>query len=524
MKNILLSILLSLGAGYVQAQPWAGQVKDIRPSNLASNPHYFYPYNNKVFFAADDGPNGNEVWTSDGSEAGTQLLKDIFPGSFTWPQAHGANPMFFKEVNGKLYFAGQSDTTFKHRLWVTDGTEIGTKQIADVNITAPLTPFGNKFLFVNDSDTYRQPWISDGTPGGTHMLKKINTSPNRDYHVGQFKVLNNIVCFGGLGKLWITDGTETGTQLLKDIDIAWYDEYEYNGIEVNLFTAYNNKLYFPATTPQHGTELWETDGTESGTKLVYDIKPGSDGASVRFLTAVGSEIFFFANTSDTLLELWKTDGTTSGTVKIHDTLPNNLIYITPPVAVGSKLYFVDDNKLWVSDGTHGGTFTLVDNVNLIRGTIAFNNKLYFFVHSGSTNYALYRTDGTKAGTEVVLQDLVANTNQFVTAVGNSLYFNGASTGNWSNDELWRLTDFPTGVTEIKKVITTTIYPNPATTTFSIKTENLDTTTVKLYSITGQLMLQTKETNNINIARLPAGIYTVHITTGGKTTVEKLVKE
>jgi hypothetical protein len=56
----------------------------------------------------------------------------------------------------------------------------------------------------------------------------------------------------------------------------------------------------------------------------------------------------------------------------------------------------------------------------------------------------------------------------------------------------------------------TLYPNPVSNILNIKTENLDITpNVKIYSIQGALILHVKG-NQIDVSRLPNGIYIAEI--------------
>ena len=73
-----------------------------------------------LFFAADDGANGSELWKSDGTAAGTVLVKDITPGS-----RRGSCPSDLTNVNGTLFFAA-NDGTSGRELWKSDGTAAGT--------------------------------------------------------------------------------------------------------------------------------------------------------------------------------------------------------------------------------------------------------------------------------------------------------------------------------------------------------------------------------------------------------------
>ena len=56
-------------------------VLDINPSTLSSNPSEMVAIGSTTYFTADDGVHGVELWKSDGTAAGTVLVKDINPGS-----------------------------------------------------------------------------------------------------------------------------------------------------------------------------------------------------------------------------------------------------------------------------------------------------------------------------------------------------------------------------------------------------------------------------------------------------------
>src|SRR5262245_62102006 len=65
----------------------------------------------------------------------------------------------------------------------------------------------------------------------------------------------------------------------------------------------NGLIYFIAETETTGSELWLSDGTSSGARLVCDIQPGSDGSGITNLVAGNGEVFFVANNGDTGPEL-----------------------------------------------------------------------------------------------------------------------------------------------------------------------------------------------------------------------------
>ncbi len=82
--------------------------------------------NGTLYFRANDGANGTELWKSDGTSAGTVLVRNISPG------ASGAFPNYLTNVNGTLYFLAD-DGTNGSELWKSDGTSAGTAQVRDIN-------------------------------------------------------------------------------------------------------------------------------------------------------------------------------------------------------------------------------------------------------------------------------------------------------------------------------------------------------------------------------------------------------
>src|SRR5262249_45756174 len=85
-------------------------VRDIAPSAAASLPSNLTNVNGLLYFAANDGTTGTELWQSDGTPAGTVLVQDINPGTT------GSNPAYLTAMNNKLSFAAP-DPTHGRELW-----------------------------------------------------------------------------------------------------------------------------------------------------------------------------------------------------------------------------------------------------------------------------------------------------------------------------------------------------------------------------------------------------------------------
>ncbi len=92
-------------------------------------PRDFINVNGTLFFAADDGTSGDELWKSDGTLAGTMIVKDINSNPTS---AASSSPFNLTNVNGTLFFAADDGTSGKE-LWKSDGTAAGTLRVQDIN-------------------------------------------------------------------------------------------------------------------------------------------------------------------------------------------------------------------------------------------------------------------------------------------------------------------------------------------------------------------------------------------------------
>ncbi len=427
----------------IQAQ--APQVlKDINPyltlSSQTTAGYNFKGYNGNVYFSADDGINGFELWKTDGTEANTALLKDINTG------VSSSNPQSYTEMSGVLYFIATTSANGTE-LWKTDGTNAGTVLVKDINTgTASSSPANLKvingvlYFTATTTTSGRELWRSDGTDAGTVLVKDIRSgssgsNPSAFTQAGSlfyFTANDNI----NDEELWVSDGTTAGTFLLKDI---------YPGLSpsfVSYLTPVGSTVYFSAEDDVNGIELWKTDGTPAGTLLVKDIEPGLDGSNPLYLTNFNGTLFFTATSIGNGDELWKTDGTEAGTVLVKDInvlgsggSPSEL------TVAGSQLFFnaftdANGTELWKSDGTAIGT-VLVKDIN--PGTSAgvpgnfinVNSTLYFTATTASNGYELWKSDGTEPGT-VLVQDInpgtVSSSPSRFTDVNGTLFFTATQGG------------------------------------------------------------------------------------------------
>lgn len=260
--------------------------------------------NGTLFFIASSMAHGKEVWRSDGTDAGTILLKDIFPGNTS------SYPASLTNVNGSVFFTAM-DAHARIGLWKSDGTEVGTilvKEVSSGNIPAPpsnLTNVNGTLFFITaaSSGDHYELWKSDGTPAGTVYVQRIDSNPlSTLFHL---TAVQNTLFFTASDpahgiELWKSDGTPAGTHIVKDIYPGALGSMPTNLVNVH------GTLFFAATDAEHANELWQSDGTESGTSLVQDINPGQASASVGGLVNVNGTLFLFADDGVHGTELWKT--------------------------------------------------------------------------------------------------------------------------------------------------------------------------------------------------------------------------
>ncbi|WP_375770848.1 HYR domain-containing protein [Archangium gephyra] len=400
----LLALALAGGSSlaHAQATPAPGcrppaVIKDVAPGTASSSPTAFRRIGSTVYFSAKDATAGVELWKSDGTGAGTVLVKNINPVGDSIPE-------LLTDLNGTLLFTAD-DGEHGVELWKSDGTAAGTVMVREI---------GEGMESGGTSDIVLM--------GGKAYLTASNHIEGRE--------------------LWESDGTFAGTRLVKDINPGLP-----SAVFARTLRVAGSTLYFAADDGTHGVELWKSDGTAAGTVLVKDIAPGVTNASVSDLTVVGTTLFFTANDGTTDNDLWKSDGTDAGTVRVKDIF-GKLFHPAPEslTAVGGKLFFRLDNEvngseLWVSDGTAAGTVMVKDIRSGVEGSFPgdftdVGGTLFFTADDGVSGMELWKSDGTAAGT-VRVKDLNAGSTgsspQMLTAGGSRLFF-VADTG--SGATLW----------------------------------------------------------------------------------------
>lgn len=423
-------------------------LKNIAPETQtqSSNPADFVALNGRLYFTADDGVTGREVWYSDGTSAGTHELKDINPGSAS------SSPSDLFVANDTLYFFAIDGAGVSH-LWRSDGTTGGTQPLGAVAArpvnergragcdSKGVSMSGNIYLAGYDNTNGTQLWKTDGTEAGTIVVSKAAPPfagpllPCYLAAVGNRVYFQGSPTYGATGtELWASDGTTVGTAQVADINPGIAGSWP------QFTTSFNNSVFFLANDGTHGTQLWTSDGTAAGTRLSTML-----GTSVpQSLQAALAGHLALTATNAGSIELWTSDGTTAGTMQIANNLASTSVFINRNLAYyggGPIVGGFQEVEPWVSDGTVADT-TLLLGINPPNGsqpdTFTDFDGITFFQATNPTGLRqLWRTNGSGAGTKLV-STITLGPSQL--AAGQNLFFvyNDGTTGA----ELWALDNEP----------------------------------------------------------------------------------
>lgn len=385
-----------------------GTVKTFPPlpgPYFASNLTELTPVGTRLFFVVDDAVHGKDLWVTEGTTASTRLVKDLGPADASPYNltAVGDHVLFFR------YIPETSGSPSRQELWRSDGTEAGTVLVKDLGPDAFVifskTLVGTTLFFVLEDPVHgTELWKTDGTGAGTGLVKDIQPGADSSYPFN-LRTVGTHVFFTATdaehgNEVWRTDGTEAGTVLVADLkpgpegsnaqllqttgscvylalsepdrSMGLYKLKDGTaGVQVKRITSLPNpytdedayayvgnstlaggklflvlELYGLGPAPRD-TQLWVSDGTSTGTKMLHRPLSRSDEFGST-LYAVGDRVVFSGFDANTGLEPWVSDGTAAGTQLLQDLNASGSSYPGGFTRVGSsKLFFV------ANDGVHG---------------------------------------------------------------------------------------------------------------------------------------------------------------------------
>lgn len=395
----------TLGTHALKTFP-AGQLPgaDARVTQLAST-------GSLLFFTAGDAPAGNELWVSDATVEGTRRVADLTPGpassSLTGLTPLGAVLVFFRHLPVAPPEVARSE------LWRSDGTPEGTRRVVPLvpggAVEWRTARVGDGLLFfVSDVDGGVQAWRTDGTLTGTRVVASF-PAEDGGYVPMEMGAAGERAFFSmfnaeGSTSIWVTDGTSDGTRDLFTLPS--------DGRTARMLTVVGDALYFSLVEPESQLlTLYTLDlgGLEEPVEVATLPNPhASEGEAAPLVThfaRAGDRLFFelFIGSSGATprdTQLWVTDGTSQGTKLLRRPLSVSDEYSSPIVAADDQdVFFASHSdetgvEPWVTDGTPGGTRLLRDLRPGVPNTYPLHytrvaERMYFTAFDDTVAYQLW---------------------------------------------------------------------------------------------------------------------------------------
>lgn len=539
MRSLLILILFFIS--FTTKAQWFERITTFCTSNCFGGAYPVSDSNELFFTYSDMSNNAPYLYRSDGTHLGTKKMANLPAWGYGYKFL--GDKIIFK--SGPILIPGPS------LMMVSDKTDTGSMQLITPDISG-VTDNYDDIAIVNGKAIFSSvhsiagyvPCVTDGTVANTGLL--YENPPYAISNPSNYRVADGKVYFAANSPepaLWVTDGSSQGTRKIKNVVVSRLKPSLLGGEDVPIaLAAYNGKIFFTAFDSTHGHELWVTDGTEAGTQLFKDLLPGAASAYPLCYAVAGGKLFFVAGEvigSDIISRsLWVTDGTSTGTKKISTNFIQrlDLAYKDDFLHVyGDKVYFTLNDLyqgLWRSDGTAQGTMMVNRDITYADYFVNYKGRMYFAAKSYNNDRTvkycqMWQSDGTTAGTGMLSPPnpvAPCAVNWTIVEHQDALYF--AAEYNAGKYDLIKFTSPYLNVENTNQIDADILYPNPATDKVNLQLENNAPAQVRIYTVTGNLVLQQNLTSSnpvISITELPAGFYMVHIRQGETLKLSKLVK-
>lgn len=268
------------------------------------------------------------------------------------------NSVLFYSDASALWKIGESGLAFK----VIDLPGMATAGAA----MAVLGPQHLAFL-APGADQHQHLWISDGSAAGTLLTSVVDPT--------ELKGIGNLAFFGAKDplnpaageELWASDGTVEGTRLVKDLHATGSSSpHGFTAWPAIVLEPDRANVLFAASGEGTGTELWRSDGTSAGTFQLGDINPGPESSDPRdlFIISPDRALFSAISSAGGKRELWSAGFTPQSTAIVHEVEPMGpMVFSGTALARGAFFAGRDDAtgiELWKTDGTRAKTSRVFD--------------------------------------------------------------------------------------------------------------------------------------------------------------------
>lgn len=483
-------------------------VMNLNPNYSAGSvPSNFTVFNGELYFTADDGTHGRELFKTDGSTI--TLVKDIKIGTGSSTNFSN-NSLVFHEINGFLYFFAEDENGQGSDLWKTDGTSTGTVKVLELNTNESTGQL--KYFKKLNTDLYFQ--FIDSS--GHKLIIKYDTvsnvqttvlnvyPPNVTSFYNYLTIYDNKLFTVANGNIYYTDGINSDFVNLGVTAISSYNE----------LTVFNNQLIFIGNSSIFGNQdiykcYYDIYDVEYKVELVYDFNAGGynylnplsqsltdDG--IPYFTSLNNKLYFSAREQTSpngglVYQIYETDGiTTQVAIPVtHSGSPTNrpIYWIT---ANNNKLYFLmsGDNspeQLWEANPTNGN----YTQVSFYTGPTTQPNQIF---------------------------------SRPFNSWNNDIYVEGTTTAE--GYELWKFSDGTLSTNEITSEDKIKMYPNPTQDYVKLTIENIEAYQIDIFNAVGQEIKLRIDNKTIDLTSVPAGIYYITISnlTTDKKITQKIIKK